>query len=184
MHDRVFQGPWLPHKKLIDFESKAIADSSPSALVVASVNDWVNLLALSKKDLGAFFLAFDKLLFSLSLIDCQDAIDLNFYFSTLPSIVNKMFFINNIPPIPLKLQQEANIANPLLDLDLLELDEKKALSLSNPCPSPLGFKEVSKAFSSVIPLLPARQVELDALRADHKLWDYELLKHKALFSLS
>ena len=148
------------------------------------MNDWVNLLALSKKDAGAFYSAFNKLLFSLSLLDCQDAIDLNFYFSTLLSIRNKLYFIINVPPIPLELQQEESVANPLIDLELLDPEEKKAFSLANPNPSPLGFRVVSRAFSSVIPLLPARQVELDALRVDHKIWDYELLTHKAPFSLS
>ena len=84
----------------------------------------------------------------------------------------------------MELQQNDNTVNPLLDLDLLDPEEKKALSFSNPSPSPLGFREVSKAFSSIILLLPARQVELDALRVDHKLWDYDLLTHKAPFSLS
>ena len=92
--------------------------------------------------------------------------------------MNKLFFINNIPCIPLDLKHDDSITNPLLDLDLLDPEEKAALSFENPSPTPLGFKEISKAFFRVIPLLPTRQVELDALRVDHKLWDYELLTHK------
>ena len=69
-------------------------------------------------------------------------------------------------------------------MDLLDPKEKAALSFDNLAPTPLGFKQISKAFSSVIPLLPSWQVELDALRVDHKLWDYELLIHKAPFSIS
>ena len=143
-----------------------------------------SLLVLSKQDLENFSKAFDKLLFSLSLIDCKDAIDLNFYFSTLPTIVNKLFFINNIPCIPLDLKQDDSVINPLLDLDLLDPEEKVALSFDNPSPTPLGFKEISKAFSSVVCLLPPKQVELDALRVDHKLWDYDLITHKEPFLIS
>ena len=150
---------------------------------MASINDWLSLLALSKKNLENFSIAFDKLLMSLSLIDCQDAVDLNFYFSTLPTIVNKLFFINNISCIPLDLKQDDSITNPLLDLELLDPKERVALSFDSPSPTPLGFQDVSKAFSSVIPLLPSRQVELDALRVDHKLWDYEFLTRPLSLSL-
>ena len=65
-----FKGPDF-HKKLLDFEKKAIAGASPFALVVASVNDWFNLLVLSKRDSEAFTLDYDKLLLSLSLIDVK-----------------------------------------------------------------------------------------------------------------
>ena len=63
-----FKGQYF-HKKLLDFERLAIQNPSPSTLLVASINDWLSLLALSKQDLENFSKAFDKLLFSLSL-DC------------------------------------------------------------------------------------------------------------------
>ena len=93
--------------------------------------------------------------------------------------------INNIPTLPLDLKQPEVIINPLLDLDLLDPEEKEALSLgsSSNC-APLCDKSVSKAFSSIIPLLPPRQVELDAIRLENELWDFELINHKAPFSIS
>ena len=70
--------------------------------------------------------------------------------------MNKLFFINNIPCIPLNLKQDDSITNPLLDLHLLDPKQKATLSFDNPSPTPLGFKEISKAFSSVIPLFPTQ----------------------------
>ena len=110
---------------------------------------------------------------------------MNFYFSSLPHIVNKLFFINNIPIIPIELKQPNVVFNPLLDLDLLDPEEREALSLGGmSSSSPSIDKSVSKSFSSIIPLLPPRQVELDAIRLENKLWDFELINHRAPFSIS
>ena len=180
-----FKGPDF-HKKLLDFEKEAAAKPSPSALSVANINDWFSLLELSRRNPDLLAESFTKLLASLPFIDCQDGSDFSFYFSSLPSIVNKLFFINNIPIIPLKLKQPEVVINSLLDLDLLDLEEREALSLgSSPSSSATSFdKSVPKSFSSIIPLLPPRQVELDAIRLDNKLWDFELINHKSPFSIS
>lgn len=72
----------------------------------------------------------------------------------------------------------------MLDLDLLDPEEKEALSLGSSSSIVPIEKSISKSFSSIIPLLPPRQVELDAIRLDNKLWDFELTNHKAPFSIS
>ncbi len=178
----------FPGEKFIsifdEHEKEASLNNTPSAIAVASVNDWIQLLVSCRKDphlaIGAIE-AFFRQLFDVHTGDEQD---LEFYNKNLPGIVNKLLLVNNLPLISLPAQIVSVPNNLVVDFDDLDATDKEALSgitqsLSSCDDNPNNsFSE----FSSYIPLLPPRQLELDSLELDHKLWGFNTMNFKAPFS--
>ena len=170
--------------RFIEHEEDAALNNTPSAIAVASVNDWLQLLISCRKDPHLANATIDVFFRQLFDIHSGDEQDLEFFNKNLPSIVNKLLIVNNLPLISLP-SQIASVPNILaVDFDELDTADKEAItsltqSLSSAEENPSNsFAE----FSSYIPLLPPRQLELDSIDLDHKLWGFSTMNFKAPFS--
>ncbi|MCO5571130.1 hypothetical protein L7F22_024862 [Adiantum nelumboides] len=170
--------------QFIGLEKEAAINNTPSAIAVASINDWIQLLITCRRDPHLAKASIEVFFRQLFDIHTGDEQDLEFYNKNLPNIVNKLLLVNNLPLISLP-SQIASVPNILVvDFDDLDSADKEAItSLLESLSSSIEDSSNSfSEFASYIPILPPRQLELDSIDLDHKLWGFNTMNFRAPFT--
>ena len=177
------------HKLLIDYDSKALVNDAPLALHTASINDW--LFFLNKCNFQPS-IGLEKLQLFLSLIqglenmDGQVLADAKGLIDVLLVKLSSLILGSEDPPS----SGSKSLANSLFKGDFLSDSDKMLLGVFTSSILKADDKKMSTKDPStvpdpflIIPLLPPRQIEADAILLEHKLWDPNTMNYPAPFSL-